>query len=549
MSAVPVGHTAVGLAWLPPASGSLLALAAEPPDAATLLHDPGAVAHVLRFARPSPDPSEVVFTAGTLSQPGVCEAAASLLDAHPALNCGSAPRPVHDVLTIATAVASELAERHGEVSPDFAVAVTRLAALGWYAVAAVDDSACAACIEDPAHASNPEATQRRQWGLDATSIARRLVARWRMPRPVVAVVGCLKLTANDAVSLGASLPLFRVVQASVHAAETECHRIGLTNPQILPHEFACEAQAIAARLKCDAAQPSLSSSAVADASLVARLLRATARARRATGATWLAEAEATIDRMTDALAGWRTEFQDRLRVSKLESLAEFAAGASHEINNPLAVISGHAQLMLARETDPERTRQLSSIVRQTKRVHDLLQGTLQFARPPSPHPETLDLGALIDEVIASAQGDADAKHVRLTSCGVSEGTRATAMADHAHLRQAIGHVVRNAIDAAPNGGWVRIRTEVESHIVRLVIEDSGPGPTAKDAPHLFDPFFSGRSAGRGRGLGLSIAWRLVQVNGGDLRYEPGLDRTTQFVFSLPVGHGAALRTVPERKSA
>jgi signal transduction histidine kinase len=69
--------------------------------------------------------------------------------------------------------------------------------------------------------------------------------------------------------------------------------------------------------------------------------------------------------------------------------------------------------------------------------------------------------------------------------------------------------------------------------LRITVEDSGPGPAAGHAEHLFDPFFSGRPAGRGRGLGLPTAWRLAREQGGDVTFEPMPGGPTRFVLTLP----------------
>ncbi len=224
-------------------------------------------------------------------------------------------------------------------------------------------------------------------------------------------------------------------------------------------------------------------------------------------------------------------------------MAEFAAGASHEINNPLAVIRGHAQLLLAQETDPARERQLAAIVRQTRRVHDLLQGTLQFARPPRPNPASVLVGDWLADVVSGYLPDADARGVSVDVTGGS-GLAALASFDRGQMSQALGQLLRNAIEAAPSGGWVRLRAEQRSGAVTVSVEDSGPGPSGRDVEHLFDPFYSGRTAGRGRGLGLAIAWRLARQNGGDVRYSPTPGGPTRFVLTLP-----ASSAVPERKSA
>jgi signal transduction histidine kinase len=109
-------------------------------------------------------------------------------------------------------------------------------------------------------------------------------------------------------------------------------------------------------------------------------------------------------------------------------------------------------------------------------------------------------------------------------------------ADAAQLRQALGCLLRNAVEAAGAGGWARLalRAPGETEFIEVRVEDSGPGPEPERRAALFDPFFSGRTAGRGKGLGLPTAWRLARLQGGDVRLEPGRPGApTCFVLSLP----------------
>jgi C4-dicarboxylate-specific signal transduction histidine kinase len=108
-------------------------------------------------------------------------------------------------------------------------------------------------------------------------------------------------------------------------------------------------------------------------------------------------------------------------------------------------------------------------------------------------------------------------------------------ADPKQLRLSLAAVVRNGIEAVPKAGWVRVSCGVSGSRVRFLVEDSGPGLTPEAAEHAFDPFFCGRQAGRGRGLGLPTAWRLVRENGGDVRYDPAPDGVTRFVLTVPQG--------------
>src|SRR5205823_3124478 len=118
----------------------------------------------------------------------------------------------------------------------------------------------------------------------------------------------------------------------------------------------------------------------------------------------------------------------------------------------------------------------------------------------------------------------------------------TLHADPGQAQTALRCLLRNGIEAAPADGWAGVRVEADGDDVALVVEDSGPGPTAADREHLVDPFYSGRKAGRGRGLGLSTAWRLAREHGGDVRHDAGADGPTRFTLRLPRGPAA----VPER---
>jgi two-component system NtrC family sensor kinase len=96
-------------------------------------------------------------------------------------------------------------------------------------------------------------------------------------------------------------------------------------------------------------------------------------------------------------------------------------------------------------------------------------------------------------------------------------------------------LLRNALEAAPPDGWARIALHSAGpQGLEVIVEDSGPGPTAAAQEHLFDPFYSGRSAGRGRGLGLATAWRLAKQNGAEVRFAGHADGVTRFVLHFPL---------------
>jgi two-component system NtrC family sensor kinase len=241
--------------------------------------------------------------------------------------------------------------------------------------------------------------------------------------------------------------------------------------------------------------------------------------------------ELEVDRLQEALLAQRASEAERLRCMKLRSVAELAAGAGHEINNPLAVISGQSQYLLARESDPDKQKSLQSIIRQSERVHHILVDLMQFARPAQPRRQQLDLRATTADALESHRARATAKSVSLEFTAPVDP--APSYADSAMIRTALGNLVRNAIEAAPTDGKVCLSLQAVDETWEIVVEDSGPGPDAEHREHLFDPFYSGRIAGRGRGLGLATAWRLVAENNGDVRYVPLEGRPARFVLILP----------------
>ena len=158
---------------------------------------------------------------------------------------------------------------------------------------------------------------------------------------------------------------------------------------------------------------------------------------------------------------------------------------------------------------------------------------MQFARPPRPNKVPVDIPALLQDVTAALQELAVHRRIHLTWSSVSSA--AYVIADPKHLRTALTCLLRNAVEAAPPDGWVKVRAQSPtSDRLEFVVEDNGDGPAQAQWPHLFDPFYSGRQAGRGRGLGLPTAWRLAREQGGDVRFDALPGGPTRFVLSLPL---------------
>ncbi|HWB09456.1 MAG TPA: HAMP domain-containing sensor histidine kinase [Pirellulales bacterium] len=239
----------------------------------------------------------------------------------------------------------------------------------------------------------------------------------------------------------------------------------------------------------------------------------------------------------------RAEF-DQIEAAKLEAMAEFAAGAGHEINNPLAVISGRAQLLLDGESNAQRRRELAVIHSQAMRVHEMIADMMLFARPPRPKLAPCDLRRVVLEVVSEIRLKAAERNVDV-ALDLPNETDPVEIdcieADSNQLVVAVRAICDNALAAVDRGGEIRVRLEqtVEGSpcrtFIAIVVTDTGAGISAEVRPHIFDPFYCGRQAGRGLGMGLAKAWRIVRGHQGriEVASRPGLGSTFRIV--IPAG--------------
>jgi signal transduction histidine kinase len=214
-----------------------------------------------------------------------------------------------------------------------------------------------------------------------------------------------------------------------------------------------------------------------------------------------------------------------LQHAKLEALAEFAAGAGHEINNPLATILGRTELLLRRverlapsgETG-EATRDLNIIAGQVQRIRDMIGDLMLFARPPAPKLEACDLSETVRTVLKTFANQAAAQGVDLRQ-NLATGV---IQADRIQLAVVVSELIRNALQATSGGGVIAVSAtwRVDPPGAFLVVEDDGVGLSKDDREHLFDPFYSGRQAGRGLGFGLCKCWKIMQLHGGAIEVGP-----------------------------
>jgi signal transduction histidine kinase len=204
-----------------------------------------------------------------------------------------------------------------------------------------------------------------------------------------------------------------------------------------------------------------------------------------------------------------------VQTEKLVSLGQLAAGAAHEINNPLAAILGYSDLLADDPTLPEKARATAGKIRdQARRTTTLVANLLRFARQVPPERTLLDINTVVTNAVQLRALDlrSSRSRIELQLESVLPGVRG----DGNQLLQVFFNIVNNAIDAmeASEGGVLTIKTLRDRGNVVILFTDTGPG--IKDPQRVFDPFYTTKPVGKGTGLGLSICFGILQEHAGKI---------------------------------
>lgn len=229
-----------------------------------------------------------------------------------------------------------------------------------------------------------------------------------------------------------------------------------------------------------------------------------------------------------------------LSSSKFAALGQMAAGVAHEINNPLAVIAGHAQQLEEICAMPNFNRELAaemlqSIRSSVKRITKIIAGMRSISRDGSRDPmQVHSLEALLGDLLALCRERFQNEGVRLDFVAPNESIRARCRS--VELQQVVLNLLNNAFDAVrwQEEKWVRLELRADETEVAITVVDSGPGVSPSARAHLFQPFFTTKPVGQGTGLGLSISKGIVEAHGGTISAEPTMPgQGARFVVKLP----------------
>jgi signal transduction histidine kinase len=218
--------------------------------------------------------------------------------------------------------------------------------------------------------------------------------------------------------------------------------------------------------------------------------------------------------------------EELLKRRHLASVGAMAAGAAHEINNPLAIISGRAQILAESEQDAERRRSLQVIAEQAERASGVISELMTFSRPLAISRAATDIGLLLKKAVERRTEKAASKGVELAA-SVPEGLPPAAV-DGRQLQWAIEELLDNALAATAAGGRVALEADYDQAARSLVLSvaDSGAGMDHETLARARDPFFSGRPAGRGRGFGLAKVQRIAEAHQASFQLESAVGQGT-----------------------
>ncbi|MCC3357672.1 ATP-binding protein [Bacillus sp. REN16] len=219
-----------------------------------------------------------------------------------------------------------------------------------------------------------------------------------------------------------------------------------------------------------------------------------------------------------------------LRREKLSVVGELAAGIAHEIRNPLTTIKGFVQLQKEKS---ESTSQISDIIlSELDRINQIVSELLVFSKPQSKILKEFKVKELIDYVIKLTSHEAILHNVEVMV--ENHAAEAILYGDKNELIQVFVNVIKNSIDAMPNGGKTRIRTVVADDKIKIEIIDTGVGIPKERLEKIGEPFFTLKE--KGMGLGLTMSNKIIQDHKGTFKMISKVGLGTKVIITLPTVH-------------
>ena len=229
------------------------------------------------------------------------------------------------------------------------------------------------------------------------------------------------------------------------------------------------------------------------------------------------------------------------QAEKMAALGQTVSGVAHELNNPLATILTWAERLAARPVDADTKRGLETILSESERAAKIVRNLLTFARKRNTTRALVDLNGIVREILTLRAYEQRVSNV--TTLEALASGLPHVFADPHQVKQVLLNLIINAEQAmlTTNGrGTLVVRTWYDdaNEMVLLEINDDGPGVPEEVQTKIFDPFFTTKAVGKGTGLGLTVAYAIVQEHGGQIRVASTPESGASFFVSLPAAAGA-----------
>lgn len=264
------------------------------------------------------------------------------------------------------------------------------------------------------------------------------------------------------------------------------------------------------------------------------------------------------EQLTESNARLREETEGRLKAlealrhaDRLKTLGRLAAGVAHEVGTPLNVIGGRAAMLKDGNVSQGEIRENARIIKtQTDRITALVHQLLEFARRRAPQRVETVVADLVRETVLLLEPQANKRSIRLV-LSVSEESL-VANIDPSQIQQVLMNIILNAIQAMTESGPIEIRVGraratpppgqegVQADYLQISVQDHGPGISEENMRHVFEPFFTTKQVGEGTGLGLPIAYGIVQEHAGWIDVQSQEGRGSRFTVHLPLRTAKAL---------
>ncbi|MFA4944319.1 MAG: ATP-binding protein [Lentisphaeria bacterium] len=233
----------------------------------------------------------------------------------------------------------------------------------------------------------------------------------------------------------------------------------------------------------------------------------------------------------------RQDAQKNLESQRVKAITMLAAGVAHEIGNPLNSLTIHLQLLDRRlRKAPVAAAAAAELVgvalQEVQRLDDIVNNFLRAVRPVPPDLQPVALRELMQEALEFMRAEIEGRGVLVETLWPAQVP--IILGDKAQLTQAFYNLLKNAIQAMPEGGLLRIAGEETDEFLELRFADSGKGIPAEVFPHLLEPYYTTRAGGSG--LGLVIVDRIIRAHGGELGIETQPGEGTVFTLRLPLIH-------------